>query len=238
MRAGDWPCSHCNAIVFASKNVCFQCQTPRGQGSSSSISGHQRKQQRREKLYKPTEAAKNLKDKTLTCKACAAEFVFTAKEQHFFQTKWSTSFNADRARCNTCSKKKKRPMTAGATHHRPTIDGRLACFAFLKGTCTYGDDCKFAHGKLDDTTGNRGKGGNGGDRAEAEEGGGASDGEASTPPAAPGNLHKEEKKARKAKKRAKLDLGEAGAGQLQRAGAKADEAARRAMGADLSDSEE
>mmetsp|Transcript_508 Transcript_508/g.784 ORF Transcript_508/g.784 Transcript_508/m.784 type:complete len:114 (+) Transcript_508:553-894(+) len=32
VRPGDWTCPNCSANVFASKNSCFRCQTPKPEG--------------------------------------------------------------------------------------------------------------------------------------------------------------------------------------------------------------
>ena len=31
--AGDWNCPNCEAMVFASKNACYKCHTPKPQGA-------------------------------------------------------------------------------------------------------------------------------------------------------------------------------------------------------------
>ena len=37
--AGDWLCPSCDATVFASKNNCFKCQTPRPAGAGGGGGG-------------------------------------------------------------------------------------------------------------------------------------------------------------------------------------------------------
>ena len=34
MRPGDWTCPSCGANVFASKNSCYRCQTPKPDGGA------------------------------------------------------------------------------------------------------------------------------------------------------------------------------------------------------------
>ena len=46
-------------------------------------------------------------DKTLTCKECGNNFVFSADEQAFFQKK---GFEHDPARCPDCRKKKRQSL--------------------------------------------------------------------------------------------------------------------------------
>jgi hypothetical protein len=43
-------------------------------------------------------------DKTLTCKDCNCEFVFTAGEQQFYEDK---GFENEPARCNPCRRERK-----------------------------------------------------------------------------------------------------------------------------------
>jgi len=38
-RPGDWDCSNCGALVFASKDECFKCQTPRDGGGRGGRGG-------------------------------------------------------------------------------------------------------------------------------------------------------------------------------------------------------
>ncbi len=44
------------------------------------------------------------KDKTLTCKDCGADFVFTVSEQNFYEEK---GFENEPGRCKECRDKKK-----------------------------------------------------------------------------------------------------------------------------------
>ena len=45
-----------------------------------------------------------LKDKTIKCKDCGAEFIFTVNDQKFYQEK---GFTNEPKRCKTCREKKK-----------------------------------------------------------------------------------------------------------------------------------
>ncbi|CVK18891.1 MULTISPECIES: zinc-ribbon domain containing protein [Sporomusa] len=50
-------------------------------------------------------------DKTLTCRECGAEFVFTASEQEFFAEK---GFTNDPGRCPACRAARKRQSGSGS----------------------------------------------------------------------------------------------------------------------------
>jgi hypothetical protein len=160
----------------------------------------------------------NFQDKKLTCKVCEKPFIYTAKEQQFFQTKGF--LKGDRVRCRDCAKKKKKQPKLSAAGGRPTVGGHLACFAFLQGNCTRGSACKFAHGEVDGILG----GSDEGDvvREDEEEYAASKDDsklaavEVPMDPQEAKRRRREEKQAKKAQKRAKPDLGEAGAGALQR----------------------
>jgi len=51
-------------------------------------------------------------DRTLTCKECGCEFVFSASEQEFYAEK---GFQNDPARCPECRAARKRQRNAGRT---------------------------------------------------------------------------------------------------------------------------
>jgi hypothetical protein len=207
--ADDWYCSSCSARCFGSKSSCFKCGVSRDGTSSGS------QHRRREGLYTPSVAAVPCVDQTLTCKDCAEEFVSTAKEQAFFRSKGF--LNGTRVRCSACAKKKKASgqNTAAAADRRPTSGGRLICRDFLAGTCTRGAACKFTHGAADGVLGDKPhEAAAKGDEAVGEEG--EEEGEALPTKKSRAEV-KMEAKAKKAKQRAKLELGEAGAGKRQHA---------------------
>ncbi len=64
-------------------------------------------------------------NKTLSCKECGAEFVFTASEQEFFASK---GFVNEPGRCPTCrnARKQKRSMNGGMRGERPSYSA--TCF--------------------------------------------------------------------------------------------------------------
>jgi CxxC-x17-CxxC domain-containing protein len=55
-----------------------------------------------------------LQDKTLNCRDCGSEFVFTASEQEFYQSK---GFQNEPSRCPKCRAAKKAQMRAGGNGH-------------------------------------------------------------------------------------------------------------------------
>ena len=143
--AVDWTCNSCGAHCFASTAACFKCGTGKD-GSAPTSKTHKR----REGIYKSqTVDAAERRDKTITCKICAAEFVFTAGEQDYFRKQGFVGM--ERSRCPSCASAKKRkledaPEGGGA---KPTCGGRLICFDWQKGGCARGDGCRFAHGEAD-----------------------------------------------------------------------------------------
>lgn len=141
--AVDWSCSACGAKCFASKTSCFKC----GMGKDGIMSPTSKKHKRREGIYKSQAGPAECQDKTLTCRICATEFVFTAGEQAYFQKQGY--IGSERARCPECARTKKRKVEEG----KPTCGGRLICFDWKKGSCARGDGCKFAHGEPDGVLG-------------------------------------------------------------------------------------
>ena len=137
----DWKCTNCGTLCFAQKTSCFKCGTGRDGSKPEDAAKHRR----RDGIYKPKVAV--CEDKVLTCQVCAVEFIFTAGEQDYFQRKGF--MNSDRTRCVECTKAKKRKVDGG----KPTCGGRLICFAWQKGTCSFGESCKFAHGEADGVLG-------------------------------------------------------------------------------------
>ena len=55
-------------------------------------------------LKKPSEVEEMFEDKTLVCKDCGEEFVFTAREQEFYESK---GFVNEPQRCKPCRDKRK-----------------------------------------------------------------------------------------------------------------------------------
>ena len=58
-------------------------------------------------------------DKTLTCKDCGAEFVFTAGEQEFYAEK---GFENEPTRCRTCRDARRRTRDGGSSSQREMHD--------------------------------------------------------------------------------------------------------------------
>lgn len=55
-------------------------------------------------------------DRTLTCRDCGAEFVFSAREQEFFAEK---GFQNDPSRCPSCRAARKQRMQGNEGYSRP-----------------------------------------------------------------------------------------------------------------------
>jgi hypothetical protein len=80
-----------------------------------------------------TALRKDGKDKSIKCRTCSEEFKHTVEEQiRFKEREWEH----DPARCNRCRDK----------------DPPRPCFDFAKGTCKYGDSCKFLHNEESPST--------------------------------------------------------------------------------------
>lgn len=62
-------------------------------------------------------------DKTLVCKDCGQEFVFTAGEQEFYAEK---GFQNEPARCKDCRAARKASMNGGARRERVMYDAVCA----------------------------------------------------------------------------------------------------------------
>ncbi|WP_372999982.1 zinc-ribbon domain containing protein [Lutispora sp.] len=62
-------------------------------------------------------------DKTLVCKDCGEEFVFTAGEQEFYAEK---GFQNEPARCKDCRTARKASMNGGARRERVMYDAVCA----------------------------------------------------------------------------------------------------------------
>eukprot|EP00602_Paraphysomonas_sp_CaronLab_P006758 CAMPEP_0185019612 /NCGR_PEP_ID=MMETSP1103-20130426/2231_1 /TAXON_ID=36769 /ORGANISM="Paraphysomonas bandaiensis, Strain Caron Lab Isolate" /LENGTH=118 /DNA_ID=CAMNT_0027550031 /DNA_START=78 /DNA_END=434 /DNA_ORIENTATION=- len=91
-----------------------------------------------------TELSGDFTDKTLTCKDCGNEWVFSAGEQEFYREK---AFENDPTRCKECRKAKKiaRNRRMRSRRQKKNGPGGNVCYAFQKGECTRGDSCRFAH---------------------------------------------------------------------------------------------
>ena len=89
-------------------------------------------------------------DKTLNCKDCGTDWVFTVGEQEFYAEK---EFENEPTRCKECRKKKKIARSRRLRSRRKEQNkarGSKVCFAFQKGECTRGDECKFKHELIDE----------------------------------------------------------------------------------------
>jgi len=62
-------------------------------------------------------------DKTLVCKECGKEFVFTAGEQEFYAEK---SFENEPSRCKACRDERKKRMNGGRRQPREMYDAVCA----------------------------------------------------------------------------------------------------------------
>jgi hypothetical protein len=79
--------------------------------------------------------AKEYEDITLNCRDCNAEFIFSAGEQEFYQSK---GWENQPTRCTECKNAKKARFGEGPS-------AGPVCYAFQKGECTRGDSCRFSH---------------------------------------------------------------------------------------------
>jgi cleavage and polyadenylation specificity factor subunit 4 len=91
--------------------------------------------------------SKEYEDITLSCRDCNAEFAFSAGEQEFYQSK---GWENQPTRCTECKNAKKARFGEGPS-------AGPVCYAFQKGECTRGDQCRFSHSE-----GGGGGGGGGG----------------------------------------------------------------------------
>jgi len=80
--------------------------------------------------------SKQYEDITLNCRDCNAEFVFTAGEQEFYNSK---GWENQPTRCTECKNAKKARFGEGPSSGKPV------CYAYQRGECTRGDACRFAH---------------------------------------------------------------------------------------------
>lgn len=81
-------------------------------------------------------------DKTLQCKDCGQDFVFTAGEQEFYEEK---GFRNPPARCKDCRDAKKRAMSAAREMHTAVCAGcgkdAMVPFAPKYDKPIYCDEC-------------------------------------------------------------------------------------------------
>mmetsp|Transcript_9018 Transcript_9018/g.9540 ORF Transcript_9018/g.9540 Transcript_9018/m.9540 type:complete len:112 (+) Transcript_9018:69-404(+) len=95
---------------------------------------------------KSTEVSGDQPDKSLKCKDCGSEWVFSAGEQQFYKEK---GFENEPTRCKDCRKAKKiarnRRIRGRRQPRKPAGPSGNICYAFQKGECTRGDGCRFAH---------------------------------------------------------------------------------------------
>lgn len=70
----------------------------------------------------------------LDCRDCGNKFLFSKGEQEFFDMK---GFTNKPSRCKECKVKKRAERDGGR--------GKPVCYAFQRGDCTRGADCRYAH---------------------------------------------------------------------------------------------
>ena len=74
----------------------------------------------------------NMEDKTLTCRDCGREFVFTASEQEFFAQK---GFTNEPSRCPECRAAKKAQRNEGGFSSGGYSSGRREMFPAVCARC-------------------------------------------------------------------------------------------------------
>ena len=94
-------------------------------------------------------------DEALVCRDCGEEFIFTAGEAAFFESK---GFTNKKTRCAACTAAKKERFGEsgggkggkGKGKGKGKGDGGKGggggvCYAFQRGECNRGDSCRFSH---------------------------------------------------------------------------------------------
>jgi len=116
-------------------------------------------EKKEESAEEKEEVVPEMEDKTLECRDCSAEFVFTVGEQDFFKDK---GFDKKPTRCGECKTVKKARFDEGGGgggggrgSFRGGFGGDLGggcngvrgtvCCALQNGECTRGDGCRFSH---------------------------------------------------------------------------------------------
>ena len=86
-----------------------------------------------DKVVKGGKVMDEFKDETLSCRDCSEDFVFTEGEQEFYNSKgWENK----PTRCEACKNAKKARFG----------EDKPKCYAYERGECSRGDQCKFSHG--------------------------------------------------------------------------------------------
>jgi hypothetical protein len=90
-------------------------------------------------------------DKTLHCKQCDKDFIFSGGEQDFYASK---AYDLPH-RCVDCRRARKAALRGrgrgrgrGDRGPRPSPPAGAQpgqCYAFMQGSCRYGDACRYAH---------------------------------------------------------------------------------------------
>jgi|EP00505_MAST-04D_sp_SCG-Rhode-Island_P001832 cleavage and polyadenylation specificity factor subunit 4 len=70
----------------------------------------------------------------LDCRDCGNKFIFSKGEQEFFAMK---GFTNKPSRCKECKMKKRNERDGGR--------GKPVCYAFQRGECNRGEECRYAH---------------------------------------------------------------------------------------------
>lgn len=80
-----------------------------------------------------------MKDQTIQCKDCGAEFVWTANEQEFYKEK---GFNAP-IRCKDCRVKARAAFGGGDRHNKGGFGGQRQSFSITCAQCGAEDTVPF-----------------------------------------------------------------------------------------------
>lgn len=79
----------------------------------------------------------------LTCRECSKTFIFTTEEQEFYKEQ---NWEHLPKRCKICQDFYKFRISSRESN-RAKVDssGKNMCYAFQRGECDHGDECKFSH---------------------------------------------------------------------------------------------